>query len=62
VLRQIQVDPPYTAESCSVVANVATSNANPATSASATAGSRNKTLEHDSLDRVKKIVESEPTP
>jgi Anticodon-binding domain len=48
VLHQIRVDPPYTPNTCTIISKSHTGKA--------------KALDASSLERVRKIVESEPTP
>jgi Anticodon-binding domain len=48
VLHQIRVDPPYTPNTCTII--------------SKSQSGKGKALDASSLERVRKIVESEPTP
>ena len=48
VLHQIRVDPPYTPNTCTIICKSQTG--------------KGKALDDSSLERVRKIVESEPTP
>jgi Anticodon-binding domain len=49
VLHQIRVDPPYTPNTCTIISKNQS-------------GGKGKALDVSSLERVRKIVESEPTP